>query len=609
MHYCLRILEIQTRIIELLEDACSTSTNDPSRDKCLATLASLARTSSVFTEAALDELWRDQPSLAYLIQVMPDDLWTITKEPELPAGVRDGGARTVETLKFNRPLEDTDWSRFEYYSHRIQSLGNRYMFLRRPPEVDDTGFAYLDWHRPPDVDTSVFKSFNLHRPFDSLLPNLYAFHLNLTDPSTLRCLPFMPAVLFSSFSPLKALVLDIPHRLPDDFSSFLSSISSTCTAIHLLEVKLLNQMEPILFMPSHSIMLIPFICDLNNLQTLMIPREWTATPNLIHHLGNLTGFHSCRNIFIDSSMTRLQIRELFDTSDSGRFSELRYLHLRTSTPDQAADIVQSLQLPLVELCIEFGQLEFQPPTSVPRLIESFVNHNCISSLTSLALRLSLPFMPAPDSCNNFKPLFLLKALRIFYLEWETNLPFDDDWLADAAMAWPYLNRLILYAMENKPPVATLAGLVPLIRHCPQLSYLSLSTLDAKPFGWDQDVLFPGIGNRQITRLGMPFSLITDPEGVFQCLRLMFPCLTSIDYGPVMYQNRNQQGDWDRLVQLLKPIDESKESLNVLDGFGNRPVDDGFESLRVHLNAQGGNDEAEVLDLGSVEFTVLSFDDM
>ncbi|KAF8059509.1 hypothetical protein FPV67DRAFT_449991 [Lyophyllum atratum] len=611
MDYCLRIIEIQTRILEHLEEACSSS-NNPFRDEYLGTLASLARTSSIFTEAALDALWREQPSLAYLIQVMPDDLWTITKEPELPSGVGDGEVRTVETLKFNRPLEDDDWERFEYYSHRVQSLGNMYRFLGRLPDVDEFGFeSFNESHGlPPNVDASVFKSFNLYCPFYSLLPNLYALYLNLDDPSTLRCLPFIPAVLVSSCA---KLVLLIPAKLPDEFPRFLSSISSTCTDISDLEVRLLSRVSPILFMPSHSIMLMPFICDLNNLRSLMIPEEWTATPDLIHHLGSSTGLYRCGRIFIDSSMTGLQIRQLFNTSDCGRFPELRHLHLKTSTPDQAADVVQSLQSPLVELLIDFGQLRFQPPTSVPRLIESFVNHNCISSLTSLAFRVSLPLRDrtAPDSrCINFKPLFLLKALRALDLCWETNSPFDNDWLADAAVAWPHLSRLILGSVDNPPPVATLAGLVPLIRLCPQLSYLSL-TLDVKPFSWDQDILLSGNCNPRITSLSVPFSPITDPEGVFRCLQLMFPCLTSIEYGPITYETRDQVGDWDRLVELLrlKPVNESKDLLDVVDGFGNGPVDDGFEFLRVHLNAQRGNDEAEVLDLGAVEFTFLGFDDV
>ncbi|KAF8055237.1 hypothetical protein FPV67DRAFT_1789232 [Lyophyllum atratum] len=553
MDHCLKIIEIQILIIEHLVVACA-STINPSRYKYFATLASLARTSSIFTEAALDALWCEQPSLAYLIQVMPDDLWTITIEPELFSGT-DGVMRTLE---FNRPLEDTDWSRFDYYSHRIRSLGRT--LLRRQPDPGETGFESHNSHRPPDVDASVFKSFNLHRPFDSLLPNLYEFHLNLADPSTLRCLPFMPAVLFSSGAKLEALVLDIPHRLPDDFPSFLSSISYTCTDIRVLKVQLLSSIAPILFMPSHSIMLIPFICELNNLRSLTIPGEWTVTPDLIYHLGSLTGLSYCGDIFIDSSMTGLQIRRLF-TSDSGRFSELRHLYLRTSTAEQAVDVMQSLQLPLEHLAIEFGEPKFQPPTSVPRLIESFVNHNCISSLTTLFLRFSRPLMHeiAPDSlCNNFMPLFLLKALRVLYLEFERNSPFNNDWLAEAAMAWPHLSRLMLFSAVNEPPVVTLAGLFPLIRHCPQLSYLCL-TLDAKPFGRDQDVLLSGICNRKLTRLGtLPISLITNPEGVFQCLQLMFPCLTTIDrqinactITAYSYETRDQEGDWDRLVELVR----------------------------------------------------------
>ncbi|KAF8060147.1 hypothetical protein FPV67DRAFT_333419 [Lyophyllum atratum] len=556
MDHCLKIIEIQTLIIEHLEEACS-STTDPSRDDYFATQASLARTSSIFTEAALDALWHEQPSLAYLIQVMPDNLWTITIEPEPPSGT-DGITRTVETLKFNRPLEDTDWSRLEYYSHRIRSLGNKYRFLSRPPDVDEFGVeSFNSAHRlPPNVDASAFESFSSHRPFQSLLPNLCTFDLDLADPSTLRCLPFIPAVLLSNCPKLWALRFIIPDKLPDEFPLFLSSISSTCRNIEDLEVRRVAGSRSALYAPMlstpHSIMLIQFICGLNDLQSLTIPGEWTVTPDLIHHLGSLTGLYRCEDIFIDCSVAPHQIRQLFK-SDRGRFRKLRYLNLRTSTAQQAADIMQSLQLPLEHLSVDSRSLVSQPFSSVQSLMESFVNHNCISSLTSLNLCVSSANMhgTSPDSpCNNFKPLFLLKALRTLYLEWENISPFDDKWLAEAAMAWPHLSRLILGSLDhNSPPVATLAGVVPLIRHCPQLSYLSL-TLHAKPFGRDQDVLLPGVCNRRITSLSMPFSRITDPEGVCRCMQLMFPCLTSIYYGPNIYENRDQVGDWDRLVELL-----------------------------------------------------------
>ncbi|KAF8063944.1 hypothetical protein FPV67DRAFT_1654105 [Lyophyllum atratum] len=420
MAHCLKVVELQNLIIEHLEAGCTT--DDPPHAEYFATLASLARTSSIFTEAALDALWREQPSLAYLIQVMPDDLWTIAIEPELRSGT-GGVTKTVETLTSKR--------------HRLVTI---WVLLAQGPVLR-------------------------------------------VSPTRRRSYGEIPG----------------PAQSP----------------------------------------------GLNNLQSLLIPGDWNVTPDLIDHLGNLTGLQRCEKILIDSTMASLQLRQLF-TTDGGRFSKLRHLSLQTSSPEQAADVIQSLQLPLEHLSIDswrFGS-EAESFSSVSRLMESFRESQVLYVSDSL-------HETSPDSLYNFTSLFLLKALRELYLHWETNSPFDNDWLADAAMAWPHLSSLILDSLYHETPVVTLAGLVPLIRHCPQLSHLSL-TLDAKPFGRDQDDLLAGICNRRITSLVVPYSLITDPEGVFQCLQLMFPCLTSIDY-QISYET-DQEGDWDRLVELLPPND-------------------------------------------------------
>ena len=68
---------------------------------------------------------------------------------------------------------------------------------------------------------------------------------------------------------------------------------------------------------------------------------------------------------------------------------------------------------------------------------------------------------------------------------------------------------------------TLAGLIPLLKRCPNLDELDISLI-AKPI--DTDLLLGIPSSDNVYRLCFPASAIESPSEVFRCMVLMFPQL-------------------------------------------------------------------------------------
>ncbi|KAF7349866.1 hypothetical protein MVEN_01287100 [Mycena venus] len=107
MHSALFIPEIIRRICFLL-GPYSPSWR-PQREK--RDLANLARTSTVFLDAALDVLWECQDGLVNILRCMPVDL--------LDGPIRRG---SLDTLNVTRPITAADWERPLFYLSRVREF-------------------------------------------------------------------------------------------------------------------------------------------------------------------------------------------------------------------------------------------------------------------------------------------------------------------------------------------------------------------------------------------------------------------------------------------------------------------------------------------------------
>ncbi|KAG5650947.1 hypothetical protein H0H81_010439 [Sphagnurus paluster] len=397
---------------------------------------------------------------------------------------------------FNRPLEESDWLRFDYYAHRMRKL-----------ELDDfstkSGTKVL-------IDESVFKELSAYRPTRNLFPNLTEIQMD-----------FMPLHMHPSISHLPALlgpkITDISltacKRTSNSLPAFLSSIGRLCPRIrkfHLsTSVKLLAPLE----------ILLEGLCHLRTL-TLKCHMD----PKILRRIGNLT--------------------------------ELRYLDLRAARPSDAFNmsletvtgLLTELQVPLEYLIVKITLPIIVPTSSLTATMQTLVHHPSVSSLTHLQLfdggNLEQQHYDDPDAIRAaMRLIFALKALRVLSMRYHFSSYLDDEWIAGASQAWPLLEILRL-CKDTSAPTATLAGLIPLIRRCPRLKEIYIS-IHVTPF--DTALLHPGDRNMNITSLHLLSSTLSNPPRAFRCLVILFPNLTKV-YAVGLAK---KEEEWIYLQKLLQ----------------------------------------------------------
>ncbi|KAJ7674028.1 hypothetical protein DFH06DRAFT_1467382 [Mycena polygramma] len=111
-------------------------------------LASLARTSKIFLDPALNALWREQETICNLLKCMPDDVWRISAR---------GGGVYSQHLEISqvRTITAADWQRPLFYLRRV-----RYFSMRAVIETPDFLDALIvEPPSPWDTATPIISSF------------------------------------------------------------------------------------------------------------------------------------------------------------------------------------------------------------------------------------------------------------------------------------------------------------------------------------------------------------------------------------------------------------------------------------------------------------------
>ena len=150
------------------------------------------------------------------------------------------------------------------------------------------------------------------------------------------------------------------------------------------------------------------------------------------------------------------------------------------------------------------------------------------SLKDIQLRLDSALLDDPSTSLSqaLQPLFLCRALQRVEL---TSFPFhtlDDSWLLNVSLAWSSLKSLTLDE-ENVSTNFSLAGLIPLVNHCPKLRFLKLG-INARAI--NPDALY-GVKGRDMRSMSVcRNSTILHPEGVARSLAMLFPKLKSLGLG-------------------------------------------------------------------------------
>jgi hypothetical protein len=163
------------------------------------------------------------------------------------------------------------------------------------------------------------------------------------------------------------------------------------------------------------------------------------------------------------------------------------------------------------------------------------------------------------------PLLSFTNLQAMIIRSYHLFKIDNDFVEAAATAWPHLRILELgrggWGWGGRSTNVTLAGLILLARHCPDLTRLCI-VVDATVVDHPVDILVP---NTKFKVLDLGDSMIDDPAAVAACLSEIFPHLTSISSWnvPVMGQTATEvrmkySGRWDEVARLLKIFAEVRQ---------------------------------------------------
>lgn len=132
-----------------------------------------------------------------------------------------------------------------------------------------------------------------------------------------------------------------------------------------------------------------------------------------------------------------------------------------------------------------------------------------------------------------RPLFQLKRLTSLKLETLCTFDLDDAAIKEIAMAWPRLETLDLSIREcgwEIPSKVTLPGLVPLLRHCPNLALLGIvvdATVLPAAASTTTRLFGAGVRNTSLESLWLADSKITRPSLVASFLSAVAPNIEQI----------------------------------------------------------------------------------
>ncbi|KAJ7729764.1 hypothetical protein B0H16DRAFT_1893780 [Mycena metata] len=512
-------------------------------------LAVLARTSTVFHDAALDVLWGRQETLMNLIRCMPADLWEgVSQSAEVLNYLRSFFGQPGVTQ--SRPIVASDWDRLLKYSPRVK-------FLR----VDD---------EDPNV-VPFFEALRLRFPDGYLLPNLqdlaWCYSSTASFGYARSVLPFIDLFLgphiqtvglarcerYAHYSILPDLLRKYPrlstvsigHRGEDDNDDEDSddeeegedgNIKTKATD---LGPPLVDQLSTFVRGLTHIRILAVGLLDraalvhLGELDTLValvaqLPAS-LSFPDIMHR--SLFPRLRCIKLAIDNGDVRglTQLLRTWNNASLGLFAvELMATNPRNFSAPRFPHGVEELHNLLGEHC---------NPDSLTNFSFDIQYHYDIDAGTFV--------YPG----RFLRALFCFSKLTDVKIHVLDGFDIDDATLRDLACAWPYLQLLSLESQHTDriaTPRATLRGLQALAEHCSDLHTLALA------FNATNVPLEVQITQEKLVSLRVDGSPITAPIPVAQFLAATFTNLNEIDsnYG------RNHS-EWVEVGKLLLETPEEE----------------------------------------------------
>lgn len=415
---------------------------------------------------------------------------------------------------FTRPLVEEDWVRFQYYAERVRVFGS--CRFKTPG---------------PGVSESALLDLSLYRPVKILLPNLHSL---LIKPDNMDTIRFSQAFLGANLHSIDINGCSIDKQAINSLFIYILRLSPNIKKIKM------DARGPA---PTSFYRLIHTAKSLTHIafSTKSVSLETAGIEHLSQHpnLKQLT----CVRV-MESLVPHF-------TTASGRFPSLQEFDFTVCNWFSATTIMRQMQCRFTDLSIMSEYQGNEPLSLIMELTSCISEHLSISSLTNLSLTSSNgPVLPhdadGATILGLFAPLFNCTALRELHLTFSAVAKFNDTWLVRASFAWPLLKSLKVKNVYPQPSEMTLAGLIPLVRRCPDLCALSIG-IRASPVN---PHLLNGVHNLKLKELSLGPSTIESPGQVARSLVRLFPSLELVESDPTL---RVRAKRWMSVNKILRTM--------------------------------------------------------
>ncbi|PIL35649.1 hypothetical protein GSI_02379 [Ganoderma sinense ZZ0214-1] len=505
---------------EVLNEVCFAALR-PHRDATgLQTLTSLARTSRLFHEPAVNAIWRHVPNVLTLIRTLPEDLWLQTR---ITNDIRnDLVARYFRTRlgkSFKRPPVKSDFARLKHYAHRIERILYANTCLIPP---------------------AVLNALAAHFPAGTFLPNIrsFAYQYLIPPPSELNhSLEILFGLKLERIYVIGAASGPIGTKLSPNAESFdcIRALARICPKLSRLSIRL----EPKPKRP--LITVVPeMITAFQDLTYVFVSHILLDLPAILHlaSLQNLEVLNAYLSDNIPQS-NGLSLTSISPSRQAGYFPSLKNMSLEHRSLSLFTLLLKLVSSPdLDEVMLSIPETSDATCTSedVSELLVELSLHTALTRIT-VSVDSSSPVTGPRFDSTTFTPLLALPGLCILDIDIAHPVDIDDELIASMAATWSDLTQLSLGVarphshtdisafLATRTP--TLFGLVPFALFCPHLEWLGLpldTNLWSDPYAQNRLERRPGCGARlsQMTALDVGLSVVYDPVAVAAFLSDLFP---------------------------------------------------------------------------------------
>ncbi|KAG9317777.1 hypothetical protein JVU11DRAFT_1997 [Chiua virens] len=428
-HRCLDIIEVQRTIFHHVR-------ND-SEYNGKVTLARLARVSRVFSNTALDVLWEQLASIAYLIRCLPPDLWRVRS-----------GETVGKMLSFKRKMTQSDWDTFFRYSSRIRTLLDSEFNLKH-------GCSRL----AKDVIFALS-----HPPcYGPLLPNLKTLFWDTADAK------YGPLLQWLFTRSLVNVVL--PHFV---FCSPEMSLQLTSRCPSLKHVRVTAESLARSPNSDDSKIFSDLILGLHSLESLECHAPNKAT---IFHISRLPSLVKLSLRFEDD----LQLQTLRPNLTPPAFASLESLILQVHNLPTLTSLLEVIRFRPLSVSFTVAVMPTLDMSMIHQFSIALVNACDRERLCKISLSVKSEQWPddidSPGiSLSTVQPFLTFSNMEFFEFDVNCTLSFNDNALDKLAESWPKLTYLSLNKKSGRwiDSRVTHRGLIKLLSRCAALNEIALS---------------------------------------------------------------------------------------------------------------------------------------